>query len=84
MAAWVTRDTISYQPDRWVSRSFRVVTLEDAGLLVAVAAGAGQGDPLGHPDVRQAYQADVGHSLPVDEISEVFVQCNQHPVFRFG
>ena len=54
------------------------------GMAVVVDDLLDQGDPPGHPDVWQAYQAGVGCSVQVYEFSEIFIHRDQDPVFRCG
>ena len=54
------------------------------GLAVVVDCLFNQGNSLGHPDVRQAYQASVGRSVQVSEFAEVFIHRDQDSVVRCG
>ena len=54
------------------------------GLAMVVDDILEQGDPLGHPDIWQAYQAGVGCSVQMYEFSEIFIHRDEDPVFRCG
>ena len=40
-------------------------------------------DPLGHSNIGQAYEAGVGNPVQENQLSEIFVYCDEDSVLRF-